>query len=290
MKILITGSNGLLGNSLCTNLERDGHEIFAITRGDSNKDYNGSINYINIDFSKIWDVTQLPEKVDIIIHLAQSSKFREFPNGALDIFKVNIESTAKLLDYAVKVGVQNFIYASSGGIYGNGNNAFNESSPIISPGKLGYYLGSKASGEILAQSYSSFMNVIVHRFFFIYGPGQNRTMLIPRLMDNISNNITIQLNGNTGIRINPIHVEDATASVIKSLFLKSSATFNIAGPEVLSISEICEGMGNYMNIKPIFKSTYSENISDLIGDITEMENLLIRPTRKILNSLNEIKK
>lgn len=288
MKILITGSKGLLGQSLCTNLEREGHEIYAITKSDLNKEYKGNINYIKIDFSEFWEVSQLPEKVDIIIHLAQSSKFREFPNGALDIFKVNIESTAKLLDYAVKVGVQNFIYASSGGIYGNGNNAFNESSPIVSPGKLGYYLGSKASGEILAQSYSSLMNVIVHRFFFIYGPRQNRTMLIPRLMDNIRNNVTIQLNGNQGIRINPIHVEDASASVIKSLYFNGSATFNIAGPEVLSIFEICQGMGKFMGIKPIYENTYNENIRDLIGDISEMENLLIRPTRKILNSLNDI--
>ena len=133
------------------------------------------------------------------------------------------------------------------------------------------------------------MNVIVHRFFFIYGPGQNRTMLIPRLMDNISNNVTIQLNGNQGIRINPIHVEDASAAVIKSLYYKGSATFNIAGPEVLSISEICQGMGEYMGIKPVYENTYNENIRDLIGDISEMEHLLIRPTRKILNSLIEIK-
>lgn len=288
MKILITGSNGLLGNSLCRNLQMEGHEIFAITRRGSRIESNGRINYINLDFSRNWDVRQLPEKVDIIIHLSQSSKFREFPNGALDIFKVNIESTAKLLDYAVKVGVQNFIYASSGGIYGNSNSAFNENSPIISPGKLGYYLGSKASGEILAQSYSGLMNVIVHRFFFIYGPGQNRSMLIPRLLDNIKNKIAITLNGDQGIRINPIHVEDASAAVIKSMYLNRSTTFNIAGPDVLSISQICEIMGNFLGVNPIYNYTNIENNSDLIGDITEMENYLIKPTRKISNSLIEI--
>ena len=70
----------------------------------------------------------LPNDIDIIIHLAQSSKFRDFPSEAGDIFnKHKIYSTA--LDFARKNNIQKFVYASSGGIYGtNSNRAFNESS------------------------------------------------------------------------------------------------------------------------------------------------------------------
>ena len=77
-----------------------------------------------VDLSSDWKISELPTKIDVIYHLAQSDKFRDFPAGAPDVFQVNINSTAKLLDYAKKTGVKSFIYASSGGVYGNGKNLF----------------------------------------------------------------------------------------------------------------------------------------------------------------------
>jgi nucleoside-diphosphate-sugar epimerase len=85
-----------------------------------------------------------------------------------------------------KSGVGSFIYTSSGGIYGNGNEPFLENTPIVPFGDLGYYLGSKACGEILVQSYANIFQVNVVRPFFLYGPTQKRDMLIPRLFDNIA--------------------------------------------------------------------------------------------------------
>ena len=122
-----------------------------------------------------WNTSILPNDIDVIIHLAQSSKFRDFPSEAEDIFNVNIKSTAQLLDFARKNNVQKFVYASSGGIYGtNSNRAFNESSPITATDQLGFYLGSKLCGEVLVRNYSTLFDVITLRFFFMYGPKQQK--------------------------------------------------------------------------------------------------------------------
>jgi nucleoside-diphosphate-sugar epimerase len=53
-----------------------------------------------MDLSSAWSEDKLPSSCDVIIHLAQSPHFRDFPNSALDVFKINIESPARLLDYA----------------------------------------------------------------------------------------------------------------------------------------------------------------------------------------------
>lgn len=285
--ILITGIQGLLGRRLASTLIDEGFVIHGIARGNTHAT-KPSFHYLTIDLVSDWSFENLPKQCDVVIHLAQSASFRDFPNSALDVFKVNIESTARLLDYARQAGVKKFVYASSGGVYGNGTQAFKENAPIVPPGKLGYYLGSKACGEILVQSYASVFDVVVVRPFFIYGPGQKRSMLIPRLFDSVATGRPITLQGDSGIRINPIHVNDAASAVAAALDLDRSATFNIAGPDVLSIREICEGMGHYLGIRPVFAQLQGEP-TDLIADIAAMRRYLHEPIRRLEDAYHDVK-
>lgn len=283
--IMITGANGLLGRSVLHALAKDAH-VFALVRSKPER-HHENVKYLIADLEFDLDTSLIPRKIDTIVHFAQSSKFRDFPDSALDVFNVNVASTARLLNYAKHVGAKQFIYASSGGVYGNGSQAFKENAAIIPAGQLGYYLGSKACGEILVQSYASVFQVTVIRPFFIYGPGQNRTMLIPRLMDSVASGKPISLQGSEGIRINPVHVEDACAAVVAALNTTESATYNIAGPDVLSIRDIAEAMGEHLGKAPIFQLAEGEP-KDLIADISAMQSRLHRPTRRLFDSFDEI--
>jgi nucleoside-diphosphate-sugar epimerase len=283
--LVVTGANGLLGRALLGSLT-DCYDIRAVVHT-APLDPVPKVRYHVVDLSSEWNFDELPAKADIIVHLAQSAQFRNFPNGCMDVFKVNIASTARLLDYAHKVNAEKFIFASSGGVYGNSSNSLKENSPIAPPGQLGYYLGSKMCGEILVQSYASVFQVVVLRPFFIFGKGQNRAMLIPRLMDNVSADRPIMLQGQNGIRINPVHVQDASEAIMAALSLEQSATFNIAGPDVLSIREICEGMGRFLGKKPIFQTQFGDP-QDLIGNNAAMCRQLIQPQYRLLNSLNDV--
>lgn len=283
--LVVTGANGLLGRSLLNNLA-DSYDIWAVVHT-APVDPVPKVRYRVVDLSLQCNFDDLPNTAHVIVHLAQSAQFRNFPDGCMDIFSVNIASTARLLDYAHKAKTENFIFASSGGVYANSSNSFKENSPIAPPGQLGYYLGSKMCGEILVQSYASIFQVVVLRPFFIFGRGQNRAMLIPRLMDNIASERPITLQGNSGIRINPIHVQDATAAIRATLSLEQSATFNIAGPDVLSIREICEGMGRFLGKNPIFQIHPGEP-QDLIGNNAVMCGQLIQPRYRLLECLNDV--
>jgi nucleoside-diphosphate-sugar epimerase len=178
------------------------------------------------------------------------------------------------------IGVEQFIYASSGGVYGSGKKAFDENSQITSSGNLGYYLGSKLASEILAQSYSPLMKVEVLRFFFMYGRRQNRSMLIPRLVERVKLREPVILEGDNGIRINPIHVSDASKAVVAVLEIQSSLLINIAGSETLSIRDICLEIGTKVGEEPLFQSKGDEP-SDLIANISLMKNKLHDPEVKI---------
>lgn len=273
-RILVTGANGLLGRSVVASLAST-NEVCAMVHTMPSDPLPG-IQYLPVDFAADWSVDALPSKVHAIVHLAQSAHFRDVPARALEVFQVNIASTARLLDFAWRAGAERFVYASSGGIYSGGIQTFRETSPVIQPDTLGYYLGSKVSCEALASSYARFMKIMVLRFFFIYGRGQNRTMLIPRLIDNIRHGRPVSIQGESGLRLNPIHVSDASAAVVAALRSETSAIYNVAGPQVLSLRELCQEIESLVGQAASFETVPGQP-SDVVGDISMMSAHLHTP-------------
>jgi nucleoside-diphosphate-sugar epimerase len=212
-----------------------------------------------------------------VIHLAQPAQFRDFPEQAEQMLQVNTVSTLHLLDYARCAGARTFIYASSGGIYGYGEQEFSEDVKIPPRNDLGFYLSTKLCSEILAENYTPFMNVIVLRFFFVYGVGQRRSMLIPRLVQSVMDGKPIILHGDDGLRLNPIHVSDAVAAIHRVLALDGSHKINIGGPEVLNLRQIGEIIGRAVGKAPCFEVQAVSQPRHLVGDISKMTRLLGRP-------------
>ncbi|MDG1326166.1 MAG: NAD(P)-dependent oxidoreductase [Opitutales bacterium] len=282
--ILITGITGLIGSHLSEELSNLGHTLYGVTRRIYNK-----ANYepVLVDLSSDWKISELPTNIDVIYHLAQSDKFRDFPAGAPDVFQVNINSTAKLLDYAKKISVRSFIYSSSGGVYGNGDKPFLFFLPIVPFGELGYYLGSKACGEILVQSYAQIFQVNIVRPFFLYGRAQKRDMLIPRLFDNVVNDKPVYLSGKNGIRLNPLYVNDGVEALTAILDRSDSNTYNLGGPEILSIRQICNIFGSYLGTTPNYKLS-NDLPKDLVGDISLTTEVLYKPKIKLSEVVPEI--
>lgn len=286
-KCLITGANGLVGSQFVKNFNSD-YEIFAISRSHRKRKNNKNVYWYNLDLSKEIDDSALPEQLDAVIYLAQSEHFRDFPQHALDIFHVNTMGLLCMLEYARKSGVKTFVYASSGGVYGTGEREMKEDLKIPARGDLGFYLSSKLCSEIIAENYISYMNIIILRLFFVYGIGQKKNMLIPRLIDSVKQNRAIILKGKEGIKINPIYVSDAAMAIKHALDLPGSYKINIAGPKVLSLREIAEIIGNKIGQKPLFDVRDDEEPNNIIGDATKMAHLLGPPVVQFVDGISYV--
>jgi UDP-glucose 4-epimerase len=273
-KCLITGVTGLIGEQVVTLLDKK-WEIYALVRKPT--DLSPDIQYIRCDLADEWSIEGFPKAVDAVIHLAQSEYFREFPIRGEHIFRVNVASTIRLLEYARKCKAQTFILASSGGIYGHGDEGLKEDRPVETKGDLGFYLGTKLCAELMSENYSSFMNILILRFFFVYGPGQRTTMLIPRLVKAVKEERPIILHGREGLKINPIYVTDAASAVYRSLELPGSQKINIAGQEILSLKQIGQEIGEVLNREPIFELKENIKPQHLVGDIRKMTHVLGPP-------------
>ena len=176
-----------------------------------------------------------------------------------------------MLKFAKDNGVKKFIYASTGGVYGQGS-GLEESAPLAI-GKLNFYQYTKLCSELITDSFQSYMDVQVLRFFYVYGPGQAKERLIPKIVESVRNGTPIEIEGQNGIRVNPIYVSDATEAVIKCLELKGSHRINIAGPDTLSLRRVAEIGGRLLGKDPKFKTSNRAG-EDLVGSTGKMEELL----------------
>jgi nucleoside-diphosphate-sugar epimerase len=217
----------------------------------------------------------LPVKVDAVVYLAQSENFRLFPEKAPHVFSVNTAGPLALADYARSAGATSFVYASSGGVYGFGDMVMDEAMPATF-GDIGFYAGTKICTEILLNNFKQHFTVVNLRFFFVYGPGQEKSMLIPRLITKVATGESITLDGSEGLRINPIFVDDAVSAIRAALQIQRSETINVAGAEVLSLRQIAEVMGQVLKKAPQFEILAKPSVQ-LIGDIRKMKMLLAAP-------------
>jgi nucleoside-diphosphate-sugar epimerase len=233
------------------------------------------VHWIQHDLTQPLDLACLPRQANAVIHLAQSKLYRHFPDHAEDIFQVNVQSTFQLLNYARQAGVENFIYASSGGVYGYASERFTENDPVK---PLNFYLSSKYAAELLLANYQSFFRTTVLRFFFVYGPGQAAGMLIPRLFSQVREGALVTIEGKPGLRINPIYVEDAVRVFLPVLKQASSAIFNVAGDETVTLTELVQLIEQATGRRAKIHYTPAQPTGDLIGDNTRMKDSLgVRP-------------
>ena len=283
-RILITGAAGFIGSRLVSTLQAR-HELYALIRPKTQREKLARVNWVEHDISRPLDEARLPDRVDAIIHLAQSRRYREFPEGGKDIFDVNIRSTFQLLEYARRVGAKHFLFASSGGVYGYSYERFVETDPV---NPLNFYLSSKYTSELLIANYQPFFHTVVFRFFFVYGPGQVG-MLIPNLLSKVMKGELITIEGNPGLRINPIYIEDALSVFEPALNLCTSALFNVTGDEIITITELVKLIETVTG-KPVLIQHKGPNpVGDLVGDNSRLKKVLgVYPETPLLQGLKQM--
>ena len=268
----MTGAGGFLGRHLIAQLGPQ-HEVVALTRRAPPAELQGQARWVVADLRAL-DASVLPDRVNAVVHLAQSSRYREFPGGAEDMFGVNVASTFALLEYAREASATAFVLASTGGVYGRSPSPVQESDP---PQPTSFYFRSKLTAECLVEGYADHFRTLTFRFFFIYGPGQER-MLIPTLATKIVTGEEIVVEGNPGLRINPIYVDDAARIFGPALTSDATGTFNVAGEEQVTITELVQMIGETTGKRPRVRHVAAGVDGDLVADASRVrDELRVRP-------------
>jgi len=118
MKIVVTGGCGFVGTVLTQQLLLDGHHLTVVDAqwfGNFLKPHP----QLTVLKQDVRDVSSIPLKgVDAVIHLANIANDPGVELNPTLSWEVNVLATQQLADRAVRTGVRQFIYASSGSVYG----------------------------------------------------------------------------------------------------------------------------------------------------------------------------
>jgi nucleoside-diphosphate-sugar epimerase len=181
-KILITGGGGFLGTALIKLLKQNAdHEIYSVSRKNYLHLKNEGVSQIQHDLSSAGDLESiLPKDIDVVFHTAALAgiwgKKEHF-------FNINTEGTLKLVDWAKKSGVKQFIYTSTPSVVFGKDDLINVDETTPYPDKhLCHYAASKALAEkYVLQNNSPEMITCAIRPHLIWGPGDPH--LFPRIVE-----------------------------------------------------------------------------------------------------------
>ncbi|MDG2351301.1 MAG: NAD(P)-dependent oxidoreductase [Acidimicrobiales bacterium] len=285
-KLLVLGGTGFLGSHLVDTVSAE-FETHVVSRKVNDIKEASIVNY-PIDLGKFWESKSLPERVDIVVYLAQADSDLKFPEDSQEIFSVNTFSVLCALEYARKAKAKTFVLASTGGVYSPSLEPHFETDSVSVDELKDYYSSTKLCAELMAESYLDYLNVVILRLFFPYGSNQQINRLIPRLIQRIKNKEAISLNGEEGIKINPIHLFDAVRSVRNSFDLEGFEKLNVAGPEILSLREISNVISQQLGIEPVYEIDETREKYNLIGDISKMSELIHKPEYEFSSGVRDL--
>ena len=253
MKVLVTGANGFIGQAFTRRLGTDPSvSTIGVVRSGALHGLDATCSIVNADLSVRGWSKVLPQGIDRVVHLAQSRRYREFPDGAPDMVALNVDATFELIHWASQHNVRRFIFASTGNVYAPSQDFLVEESPC-DPGSM--YAATKLCGESLVRQYARQIEVVVVRLFGVYGPKQ-RGMLIDNLIERVSRNDEINLARGGGLHLCPLYIDDCVEMLCRLLTERSkgSGTYNLCGNEKLSLEQIVSNIASVLMQQPRFRN------------------------------------
>ena len=259
-KVLITGSNGLLGQKLIYQLiGYPEYQVFATSRGENRTLVKKRYEYIPLDITDKEEVEETFSYVqpDYVINTAAMTNVDACEDDKEGCWKLNVDAVQLLVNACEKYN-SHLIHVSTDFIFDGVSGPYSEESE---PNPLSYYGESKLAAEEIVKKSSCKWSIA-------------RTVLVYGVVDNMSrSNIVLWAKGalESGKELTVVDDQYRTPTLAEDLahgcilIAKSNAEgiFNIAGDEYMCIIDLVKRVANYYQldeefVKPISSTSLNQ--------------------------------
>jgi len=227
----------------------------------------------------------LENKIDIVIHLAAMAGVRPSFENIFLYEDVNIKGTLNILETMKKYNLKDFICASSSSVYGNNQKVpFSESDNLKNT--LSPYAFTKKSCEELSHIYyqNYGFNIIMLRFFTVYGEGQRPDLAIHKFLKLMKENKDIPFYGDGSSARDYTYIDDIIEGIEGAIKYceknnKNSKNIyeivNLGGNKVITLKEMVETLEKKSGYKANLKKMPFQkgDMKVTFADISKAEKL-----------------
>lgn len=292
----VTGGAGFIGSSLAERLLEQGNRVITI---DNFCDfYNPKIKEKNIiglqqnaNFKiykkDIRDRQAIKEifddnKIDIVMHLAAMAGVRPSIENPILYQEVNCMGTQNILEEMKLRDIKNLVMASSSSVYGNCKEVpFREDMIVdfaISP-----YAATKKANEVMTHVYHKLfnMNVMMLRFFTVYGPKQRPDLAINKFTRLMLEGKEIPMFGDGTTSRDYTYIDDIVEGIIESCnyVLEKEQVYeilNIGNSSPTSLKEMIDTIAKVLKVTPKITQLPMQpgDVDRTFADITKAKKLI----------------
>lgn len=245
MRILITGSNGLLGQKIVGQLAKASINFLATSKGANRNPSCSNVNYHQMDISNAFEIekvfsTFLPTH---IIHTAALTNVDHCEQQPDECNRINFEAVQLLFHAAQKINAH-FQLLSTDFVFDGEKGNYKEEDQV---NPLSLYAQSKVNAEnyLLA---SNSLNWSIVRTIIVYGTANNlsRNNIIYWAKDALEKGQELSIIDDQ-FRA-PTWANDLAWACIRICELNKMGIYHISGPETFSIYEIVEKIAQFFNL------------------------------------------
>lgn len=294
-RVLVTGSNGLLGQTLVRLLleERDRYSVIGFSRGE-NRSGRDDFKYVSIDITdKRILFKELNEyRPDVIVNTAAMTNVDACEDNKLACDILNIDVVKYLKEYSEEKGVH-LVHLSTDFIFDGKNGPYKETDK---PNPLSYYGRSKLKSEdVLTKSK---IDYTIIRTILVYGKvfemtRSNIVLWVKKSLED-KKQITIV---NDQYRA-PTYVEDLALACKLSIDNRITGLFNVSSNTLLSVYEIAKQIADVFELdESLIKPISTKDLSQLAirpsitgFDLTKTNKILKLFPKSFKEDLQKFKK
>jgi len=245
VKLLITGSNGLLGQKLVRQATKKGIEFLATSKGENRNIECPNKNYEQLDICSAEEITVIFNKFrpTHVIHTAAITNVDACELDPAECELVNVTATRYLFEASQKLNAH-FQLLSTDFIFDGEKGNYKETDE---PNPLSVYAKSKVDGEAILVT-SDYKNYSIARTIIVYGVGSNlsRNNIICWAKEALSKGQPMNIIDDQ-FRA-PTWADDLAWACLRICELNKTGIYNICGPETLSIYAIVERIAKYYGL------------------------------------------